>query len=617
MPSQPLWRRIQGLWWDQSPRVRLPLRRLRRRLSLMAYRLRDRRGAGEAPRIVPKVVPTDPAERIPHPAIAVGGDPHAAARFLAGQTESSARPEDEAAKAPFCLPAPPATDDLPSVWLESLLLSAATESLPITQAGFAPPATGEHGPSGELHLPASSNPLAHTLVRMSADPSAAGQGAGQSSTVLGRVIPQIASLRAEAREEVQHPILRRSGPYLLDHGVPAGSVLHQNLRSPSLILSQLPAIEGKRTVLFLLPFLAIGGAESLLFDLLEGMVETSRCLVVTFEPHLAHRGETVERCRAITPHVYTLGDWLPREANLGALLHLLRRYRVESLVCWNGTTDFYDGLEEIKATFPDLRVLSQHFNHRGAWIERTSPGLIRQVDIHLAVNRPIARSLERERGVPKEAIRLVHHGVALPDLPTKEDKEIKKGEVRRQLGLPEDAVVAGTFIRLHPQKRPKDILHLARRTRDRGLYFLLAGGGPLDEDIDRELAAKPIPNLVRLSMQDDVESLYGAVDLCLSTSAYEGLPVFLLDGLARGLPVVSTAVGDIPFLLEEGGGLLAASPGHLEQLEAALLRMLDPELRQIEGEKGRQRVARDFSLAPYRQRYLEAIFPSESKGKAP
>jgi glycosyltransferase involved in cell wall biosynthesis len=272
--------------------------------------------------------------------------------------------------------------------------------------------------------------------------------------------------------------------------------------------------------------------------------------------------------------------------------------------------DFYDGLAEIKATFPKLRVLSQHFNHRGAWIERIGPEQVRHIDGHLAVNRPIARALEKERGVPAAAIHLVHHGVALPEILGAEEQSERRRQARQRFGLPLEAVVAGTFVRLHKQKRPADILHLARRLETRGLWFLLAGGGPLDDTIDRELSERPIRNLIRLPMQEDIEPLYDAVDLCLSTSAYEGLPVFLLDGLARGLPVVSTAVGDIPHLLAEGGGLLAHSPGHLDQLEEALLRLRDPELRQREGAKGRRRVAEYFSLEPYRQRYREAIFPA-------
>jgi glycosyltransferase involved in cell wall biosynthesis len=198
----------------------------------------------------------------------------------------------------------------------------------------------------------------------------------------------------------------------------------------------------------------------------------------------------------------------------------------------------------------------------------------------------------------------------VPAEPSPAERAARRRSSRERLGLPQEAVVAGTFIRLHPQKRPLDVLHLARRMTHLPVHFLLAGGGPLDRAVDRELRREPLSNLTRLPLQRDVEPLYDAADLCLSTSSYEGLPVFLLDGLARGLPCVATAAGEIPELLRDGGGVLVERPGDLDALAAGLEALLDGERRAEEGRRGRAVVAERFGLEAYRRRYERLIFPA-------
>jgi len=92
------------------------------------------------------------------------------------------------------------------------------------------------------------------------------------------------------------------------------------------------------------------------------------------------------------------------------------------------------------------------------------------------------------------------------------------------------------------------------------------------------------------------------------TSDFEGLPVFLLDGLARGIPFVATAVGDIPLLLRDGGGEVVGRPGDFEGLAAAIRELLEPEARRAEGEKGRRAVETHFGLDRYIAAYEDVVF---------
>ena len=135
----------------------------------------------------------------------------------------------------------------------------------------------------------------------------------------------------------------------------------------------------------------------------------------------------------------------------------------------------------------------------------------------------------------------------------------------------------------------------------------------VDARVDRELAARPVPNLTRLPMRASTDDLYEAVDICLLTSAYEGLPVFLLDGLARAIPCVATAVGEIRELLSDGGGVLVEQPGDIDGLVDGISRLLDPQTREHEGRRGRTTVATRFGLERFVAEYEKAVFGVPSR----
>ena len=161
------------------------------------------------------------------------------------------------------------------------------------------------------------------------------------------------------------------------------------------------------------------------------------------------------------------------------------------------------------------------------------------------------------------------------------------------------------------------MIALARRLGDQGMHFLLVGGGPLDDEIDRILAETPCPSLTRLGLRHDVDDLYQALDVCLMTSAFEGLPVFLLDGLARGIPCVATAVGDIPVLLADGGGVLVERTGDLDALAAGLESLRDPHVRAAAGQTGRDIVAVRFEIRDFCRRYATLFANQGRPGDAP
>jgi glycosyltransferase involved in cell wall biosynthesis len=549
-------------------------------------------------------VPTGPRKHpAADPVVVLLSDQPSHVPSASGQTElSTVSGQGQPAASTFLVPGGECLGGLPAVHLEALVMVAAATDASWVAGGWSAPAPGKHGPTGRLSRDAIAPPAAHILVPTPSPVRSV------RSRVVGCAVPHITSSgRVDRLDELRQPGAMEVGRCRLRPDVAHRSVVQQRWRPVDHALEGLAPVTGPPTALFLLPYLAVGGAERLLFDLLEGLRTTYRLLVVTTDPHLADLGQTVDRARELTPHVYTLGDWLPREVVGSAIRHLVRRWRVRSLVCWNGSVIFFDEVGSLRARFPDLLIANQLFNHRGGWIEHYSPSFARAVDVHLAVNGPIADALVSERAVPPARVVTIHHAVGHPDPvdPT------TRSQIRRKLGIADDTVVVGSFIRMHPQKRPLDIVRLARMMTGDGVHFLLVGGGPLDREVDREIERAPVPNLTRLPLHPNASELYPAVDLCLLTSDFEGLPVFLLDGLARGIPCVATAVGDIPMLLAEGGGRSVQRPGDLAGLATAVRDLLDRDRRRAEGDRGRRTVRARFGLDAYVSAYESVIFPEQ------
>ncbi|MEO8275473.1 MAG: glycosyltransferase family 4 protein [Thermoanaerobaculia bacterium] len=598
---------LEGLFWQLTGPLRARLRELRATLSIarwrmsppprtLAFRVAPRRERSGMP-LAPRAMPTTPAIAA-H--LAAGAEAAAWTAWLAGQSESSWSFASETSPAGWSLTlagSPP--DSLPATALESLLLAGESAALDWVAIGAGRNALHLlRSPGGAAPGPRLGRwleiPLRNRPSEMSAMPA----------------IPGLPAMPANSARTTRGTPWTIAGDTWLLGEPPASGVIHPPVRRVRHRLPAHPAMAAQ-TAILLLPFVAVGGAERLLLDFAAHLPAGKRLVVVTTDGHRPELGDRLAELERLAP-VFTLGELLARERQLDALATLIERYHATSLACWNGCTLFYDSVVELRRSFPHLRLVNQYFDHRAGWIRRLTPAQRRAIDCQIAVNPMIARELEEARGVPPERIALVRHGIREPEADAggahaAATAEKRRHALRAELGIPTDVPVIATFIRLHEQKRPLDVLRLARRFAPEEARFLLIGGGPLTGAIDAELAREPIPQLARRPLEANPDRWFDAVDLCLLTSAYEGLPLFLLEGMIRGIPAVATAVGEIPDLLLAGGGL-TAPVGDLDRLERALRALLDPSVRQIAGEIARRTVLERHALPRFVAETAAAIF---------
>lgn len=135
--------------------------------------------------------------------------------------------------------------------------------------------------------------------------------------------------------------------------------------------------------------------------------------------------------------------------------------------------------------------------------------------------------------------------------------------------------------------------------------LVMVGGGPLFSEIQTQIAELGLNDRIRLlGARSDVPELLAAADIYVSSSIWEGLPMAVLEAMMAGLPIVATAVGDIPRVVTDATGIVVP-PGQPEVLAEALGRLLnDAEARQSMGAAARRHALENFSADLWMDRLL-------------
>jgi glycosyltransferase involved in cell wall biosynthesis len=240
----------------------------------------------------------------------------------------------------------------------------------------------------------------------------------------------------------------------------------------------------------------------------------------------------------------------------------------------------------------------------GAGVRRAMERTVYQRGVlSITLSQAFARVLESGYGISAERIRVVPGGVDLApfaDLPSRED-------ARNVLGWPGDRPVVLAVRRLVRRMGLEDLIaaaDLVRRSR-RDLLLLIAGSGPLHEDLKAQIHARGLEGQVRLLgrlAEDRLPLAYRAADLTVvPTIALEGFGLIAVESLAAGTPVLVTPVGGLPEVVAGLSPALVVEATGPSALADALLRALRGDL----GLPGAE-ACREYARAHYDRRRAAA-----------
>lgn len=212
----------------------------------------------------------------------------------------------------------------------------------------------------------------------------------------------------------------------------------------------------------------------------------------------------------------------------------------------------------------------------------------------VAVSDEVQTSLARRYGL--RDVPVIPNGVPL-------DRYSPEGNVRtawrREHRIADDAIVIACVARLAPPKEHGLLLDAFARLRGQvARVLLLVGDGPERAVLAARAGGMTPGHEVRvLGARTDVPAILAASDLFVLPSRREGCPLAVIEAMAAGLPVIASAVGGVPRMIEDGrSGRLVAAGDEVALREALEELIADPARRRALGDEARRDARRRFSV---------------------
>ena len=239
------------------------------------------------------------------------------------------------------------------------------------------------------------------------------------------------------------------------------------------------------------------------------------------------------------------------------------------------------------------------------------------VSHYVAVSRDLYDYLGRSVGVPARRRSLIANGVdtdtfapapgaphALPGCPFEPGRHWLVGTVGRLQTVKNQPLLARAFVRaLQNQPAMRDTARL-----------VIVGEGPLRAEVERVLAEAGMADLAWLpGARDDVADVLRSLNLFVLPSQAEGTSCTLQEAMASGLPVVATAVGGTPDLVQEGVTGHLVPPDDEQALAGAMVRAFDdPDTSARQGQASRERALGGFAIGAMVRQYQQLFDREEA-----
>ena len=238
---------------------------------------------------------------------------------------------------------------------------------------------------------------------------------------------------------------------------------------------------------------------------------------------------------------------------------------------------------------------------RARWIQRFA---LNHGVVPVAVAEEVALSLERLYGIQR--CRVISNGIptncyACP--------QTARREWRAREGFGDEDVLFVCVARFAPQKNHALLLKAFAQgpASDPNAHLVLVGEGVLQERLEEQAKNLGLAGQAHfLGLRTDIPDVLGAMDVFVLSSDYEGNPLSVMEAMASGLPIVSTAAGGVPDLFESGREGFIVQPGDVQGLSNSMVSLLgNREARQSMGMAAAQRARESFDVSTMVRAYEE------------
>ena len=353
-----------------------------------------------------------------------------------------------------------------------------------------------------------------------------------------------------------------------------------------------------------------GGPERQMLGLAKAMPETVHTTFASF-PEGGRSGAFLSEVRAAGFPAVALASDFPRvRATLRELTDLLRDTQCDVLLCHGYKADVLGRIAARRAGIPAVAV-SRGWTGESRkvklyeWLDRRH---LRFLDHVVCVSEGQAAKVRRWCGVREPRLSVIRNSARLAAFETRDP-----GARERLLAFfprPVSRIVLAAG-RLSPEKGFGVLVEAAAEVcrDDSAAGVVVFGEGALRQELEARVAELGLTGRVVLpGFRSDLDSLIGAADVVVLPSFTEGLPNVALEASAAGVPVVATAVGGIPEVVQDGTTGFLVPPGQPAAIAAKVGELLrDPAARGRLGAAGKEFMRTAFTFEAQAAAYLRLI----------
>ena len=388
--------------------------------------------------------------------------------------------------------------------------------------------------------------------------------------------------------------------YLLDQRIPVDSFRRTNL--PNLFPVRHWSTTRQR-VLYLIPYMTIGGAERIDLDILEGIRATGAWVTLVVEQdeprqwadRFVRASDEIVQLSQVAPagNVQQLADHLVVSRNIDMVFIRNSRAGYEMAERWAARGERH-------VRFVDL--LHVH-NFGQDWCRQSAT---RDHCLHrrYVTNDDLLQYMNEQYGLNHDRFRRIYCGV---DSAASTDDGTRSAAVRSEIKIPADRLVVGFVGRLDHQKNPQLWLAAVERIAAvrTDIDFVMIGDGPLGSELRRRISSLSCRDRVHmLGHRNDIPTTILALDLLLLTSRYEGLPQVVFEAMAAGVPVVSSDAGGTRECVTDDVGVIVELDSGPERYAEAVLNVLsDRDQLALLSTRCRARIQERFDVESMKNAY--------------
>lgn len=367
----------------------------------------------------------------------------------------------------------------------------------------------------------------------------------------------------------------------------------------------------RKRVLWLVPWLQMGGADKFNLDAIAGLKENGfDSFIMTSKPS---ENEWWQKFENYTDEIFCLPDFLDSAHYLEFISYYLQSREIDVIMLTNSYDGYYM-MPWIRQHFPDVVIVDYVHMEEWYWLAggyaRTSGALSGVVEKTYVCNSLTKKVMTEKFHRQEDSVQCLYIGVDHQYFAREKEKA---GYLHKLLHLPPERKIVLFPCRVHPQKRPFMMLEIAQETKKAhpDVAFVVAGNGDLLEELKATILQRKLEDTVFcIGATEHMRACYRDSELTLICSLKEGLALTAYESLSMGVPVVSSDVGGQGDLIDSDVGALipleqneedidnrSYSPREVAAYVAQISRILqDKDLYNELSRNGRKKIEEGFSI---------------------